>query len=489
MQNTEGSFSLDALLDDEKSGKAVSREEPQIANPPATTIRFDGSEVVLGMTNTTRLAADQFWDELSTLLGDQKYFTANDFVAENPDVAEQLLWEKWVTHSDSSPVRFIANVLSQNIVPGGSWNAMLDSAQLNPLAAKKYQSARSTFTEKLRTEGPSNAQVEQLRTASQNLKQSLAMADTLQLIAISELAVGRNAWAESLFLQAIELAEQNQDIGRVSDLWMMVAVNSSRYDDHSTTPEAAWNNAVVKQCSVDLASQQRFNVRFWENANRYKPRDANWPDLTKEALMIFAKPVGCQFSNESPIELVIWSAIANSQLMRDDPQLALVNFKKAETFATGQDIDWLRIGQSRCLAALGQNRAAAALLSTPLASKEPNVAAAANATLGSTKLNAGAYQQGAQFLTKALVSASHRDWPTKSHAEADLALAMLIIGETTKGLKSLHAAQSKFEAEGDYVSLLQSLENELRLLEQEGNTESAASVRDRILQIESAYSS
>jgi len=67
---------------------------------------------------------------------------------------------------------------------------------------------------------------------------------------------------------------------------------------------------------------------------------------------------------------------------------------------------------------------------------------------------------------------------------ADLAIAQLIIGRTDQGLVSVHEAQARFQSSEDFPSLLQSLENELRILEHEGRRSDSAAIRERIALIE-----
>ncbi|WP_143549326.1 hypothetical protein [Rhodopirellula bahusiensis] len=69
---------------------------------------------------------------------------------------------------------------------------------------------------------------------------------------------------------------------------------------------------------------------------------------------------------------------------------------------------------------------------------------------------------------------------------AGYCLGLLILGETEFGLDALHAAQTVFEQNGERGALLQSLENELRLLEHEGRGIEANQVRQKIQLIEQA---
>jgi len=166
--------------------------------------------------------------------------------------------------------------------------------------------------------------------------------------------------------------------------------------------------------------------------------------------------------------------------------LALLNLKKAETLALGDDVLWLRIAESKCLASIGQSEAAVAILSGPATNPQPAISCAATAALGSVKLQAGAYQQGAQLLNKALKKSTDSDWPSKTQAVADLAIAQLIIGNTDQGLASVHEAQSQFQANADFPSLIQSMENELRLLDHEGRRNDSSALQERMAAIEAS---
>ncbi|MCA9216153.1 MAG: hypothetical protein KDB27_23960 [Planctomycetales bacterium] len=478
---------FDGLLQGEQSKTdPKSSSEPQIANPPAKTIRFDGQETVLGISEDSQIDAEQFFARLTDHLSQQKYFTAKQLVERNTDTAESVLWQRWCLEPNAAQIRFIGKILSQNVSADASWTAMLDAAVNNPLAAKKYRTARNAFRSALSSNGSAHGEAEQFRTASQELNQKLAVVDTLHLLAIGESIAQRHVWAESLLLQAIEIAEQNQDTLRVAELWLAVATNGLHAESGSTSPADAWKTAVVKHCEAQIASGRSPNVRFWTSADQHRPEGVAWPNEARQALWSFATKSGCEFKNDAPAELVIWSAIGSAQQSSGNPQLALVNFKKAERFAAGDNTLWLRIAQSECLATLGQIHAAAALLSEPMASENAAVASAANATLGSAKLQAGAFQQGMHLLNKALIESATRTWPKKPSAEADLALAKLIVGETDEGLKSLHAVQQSFLNDKDLVALLQSLENEKRLLELEKKPVELQAVQQRIVQLETS---
>ncbi|WP_153555583.1 hypothetical protein [Roseimaritima sediminicola] len=232
------------------------------------------------------------------------------------------------------------------------------------------------------------------------------------------------------------------------------------------------------------ATLRPLNANYWLRVDEQRPEATAWPAHTAASLAAFCMPVGFERSEQLSTEQVLYSSIGATLYHNSQPELGLVNFKKAEGFASGDDVMWLRIAQSECLAALGQDEAAATLLAGPASSKNPSVASAAAASLGIAKLKSGAYEQGAAMLHKALHQPGSADWPTRDEAEADLALTQLIIGDTDLRLKALHAAQEKFRLRGDKASLLQSLENELQILRHEGRTEKATGIEQRIREIE-----
>lgn len=468
---------------DPSAEEAPEPDTPQVRNPPAKTIRFEGRETVLGTADVAPVPTGTFIADLQALLAQEKYFTASQLISAHPDVAEQAFWERYANASDDSLVSFIAETLSKDVPPAISLQTLRETLQSKPVAGQTYHQSRSRFATRLKSENPSQQDAEQLRIQAQSLDHPLVMLDALRLLALRELVNGRHAWAESLFLQAAKIAEQHRDRVRESELWLMVATTANR-SERFKDASSAWRKATQTRIELHLESDRTLHPGFWVRADEQRPTGTSWPKETSRALATHAAPVGGTVSALSAPERILWSAVAVSQYEASEHQAALLNFKKAETFADGEDAMWLRIAQSKCLAGLGQSHAAAALLSGPAASDNPKIAIASTAAIGSAKLQAGTYQQGLQLLNKALEDSRANDWPGRNRAEADLALGLLILGETDPGLESLHAVQNEFERQGERLSLLQALENELRLLEHENRDAESARVQDRIKQLE-----
>ena len=68
------------------------------------------------------------------------------------------------------------------------------------------------------------------------------------------------------------------------------------------------------------------------------------------------------------------------------------------------------------------------------------------------------------MLRRALDENPHLQWPGRTSAEADYALGLLIVGDTTAGVPRLSQAQHRFVAEGEVELLAKSLWNEHQYL-------------------------
>lgn len=477
---------LDRLQVNQSVSERVSKSvEPKVVNPPAKTIRFDGKETVLGTAEVVPISSKALAIELNSLLSQEKFFTATRLIHAHPDVAEELLWERCLMPTDDRLASFVAEILSREVPASVSWTGLRTALQDDLIDGPLYHQLRTAFVKKLKTENPTDENAEQLKVVAQRLNQPLVMIDALRLLALRELVIERYAWAESLFLQAAKIAEDQGDDVREAELWLMVVTTANRSERFDSAANA-WQKATQTCVDAQLNSGGSINVRFWQRAEDSRPVDATWPENTSSAMLPHCGFMDSILTSQSDRRLVLWCAVAATQYNHSEYQAALVNFKKAETFATGEDVIWLQIAQSKCLAGLGQSAAAAALLSGPTASSNPMIAIVSTAAIGSAKLQAEAFQQGMQLLGKALDDSRVTNWPGRHLAEADFALAQLILGDTSTGLDAMHAVQEAFANEGDTQSLLQALENEQRLLSHEGRDEESATVLDKIRVIESS---
>jgi ATP/maltotriose-dependent transcriptional regulator MalT len=173
-------------------------------------------------------------------------------------------------------------------------------------------------------------------------------------------------------------------------------------------------------------------------------------------------------------------------LARNEPQVALLAFKRADT-ATADALvqDQLRLEEAKCLSRLGQAGAATAILMAMAKKPEPRLARPALALLGSIKLQSGQTEFGQKLLQRALEQEPAIDWPQRGEAEADFGLACLIQGDEQAGLRWLHEAQHRFEAAGQHELLTKSLWNEASYFEHQGQHKAeAATVNARLRSLE-----
>ncbi len=466
---------------DGASTAATSTEKNKIANPPARTIRFDGHEIVLGDAESQVLDTDKLLSLLEPLVTDGRFQSASKIIERHRESSERLLAERWATSAEDPVVKLAANVLSKRSAkPESNWNSLLKFAKEQPISAKNYLELRNAFAIEMQTSDPSNDKATQLQQAAQKVGHPLVRVDSLRLLGLRELVADRNAWAESLCRQAVDVANKAGNPLLAAELLLMVAESARRSDQDKLSTEA-WTVAVNTHLT-SCKKEQPVDIGFWLLAEHIRPEAMTWPVELTDTLGTYTAAVGC--SLDGGPEMILWTSVAQAQLDRGEMQMALVNFKKAETLAAGDNVMWLRIAQSKCLAGMGQAPAAAAILSSPAASSNKTIAAASTAAMGSIKLQAGAYQQGAQLLHKALTQSAASEWPTKSQSLSDLALAQLIIGDTEPGLAALHAVQNQFEKSGEKLLLVQSLENELRLLEHEHRDTEVTTIKSRITQLE-----
>ena len=460
---------------------ASATEKNKVANPPARTIRFDGHEIVLGDAESQVIDTDKLLEMLEPLVTEGRFQSAAKLIERHRESSERLLAERWATTADDPVIKLAASVLSKrSSKPETSWTSLLKYAKEQPNSAKNYLELRNAFAAEMQTSDPSNDKATQLQQAAQKVGHPLVRIDALRLLGLRELVAERNAWAESLCRQAVDVANKAGNPLLAAELLLMVAESARRSDQDKLAVEA-WTVAVNTHLS-SIKKEQPIDAGFWLLAEHIRPEAMTWPDDLTDTLGSHATAIGC--SLDGGAEMILWACIAQAQFDRGEMQMALVNFKKAETHGDGDNVMWLRIAQSKCLAGMGQAPAAAAILSSPAASSNTTISAAATAAMGSIKLQAGAYQQGAQLLHKALSQSAASEWPTKNQSMADLALAQLIIGDTEPGLAALHAVQNQFEKSGEKLLLVQSLENELRLLEHEHRDTEVAAIQSRINQLE-----
>jgi hypothetical protein len=463
----------------------------RVANPPARTIRFDGHEIVIGNGEAVSIAPDELLGQIKLLVDAGRARSASLVAMQHADSAERLLRERWADAASDPSLQWVAraHAYRSQCDPQNGWPELLSLAKTEKAACGEFLKTRNEFALRMQTEDPTEEHVAQLHAAASAVGHPLVEIDSLRLQGLRCLLAKQPVEALKNYRAAIAIATDSSMVDQVSDLWLMASESARRADQHDDSA-AAWREAVVAQMTLLSREGVPVDPNFWNRAETLRPVHSDWPVELGMVLGNHVQPVGCRVADAkgqtdaSRIQTVLWTAVGWAQYERGQPQLALVTLKKAEQTAVGNDAMYLRIAQGKCLGLLGQTAAATATLSVPLASKDSDVVSSATAALGSMKIQAGAYEQGASLLNKALSTGSKNHWPGRAHSQADLALAKLILGETAPGLDALHLAQATFVQNGDWLALVKSLENEMSLLQHEDRIEEKNALQRRIADLE-----
>ncbi len=479
-------------------------DESKVANPPAKTIRFSGNEVVLGLSQATQIAPVEFKRSIEQMVGDEKLLSAKIFVEQHPRAAKRYLWTQLLAEGsgevNSTAVHFVATVSSVGLPSNSSWGRLLKIVEAEPSTWAKYARSYGRILDGLKSsdevesedlqnrdvESDLQKHVEMLSSSAEALNHPIVATETQRLLAGRESIAGRHAWAESLCLQAVEVSVESKDLHRAADILLEVCKAIELQVDtpgYRKRHREAWTTAVEFQVRA-FDRTGVIDEQFWELANEARIDAYPWPENVGEAFQEACESIGCTADSDLRSETALWAAVGKEHYDASRFQQALLCFKKAERLASEVNKGWLRIAQGKCLASLGQEGAAAAILSGPATSASVELSCAAKAALGSAKLAAGAYQQGAQLLNRALNDASGVDFAGKLQAQADLAVAIAILGETEEAIDAFRRIQYAFARRGDHVGLIQAYQNEKRILELEGNAAAADSAERKIVDLE-----
>lgn len=462
-------------------------KEPQISNPLATEIRFDGQESVLGGGECESLPAATLRTGVELLLDKDRPRSAKTMVLVHRTSAEQLLFQS-VAERDADCLDFIAETLDRN-ASQQAWIGLRNAARAEPTAASEYSELHAKcIAELAELAPPSEVTIERLKVAASKLASSAAKAEASRIEALKLLASQRPDLAAERFAQLATSCKKAGIAGMSARMWLLAADALLRCERVEGTREC-WEQAIAAQLSYLTQRDAKdfplppIDTVFWAEAMKLKAPQDELPREIVLALSPWISRLGFAAGDLQSVEAAIWSAIAEFQLTTGQPHLAAVSLKRADVQSPAVVKPWLQIALAKAMAAQGQDTVATAVLQGNQSHADTAVQAASLATLGSIKIQAGAYEQGAQFLVKAL-NIDATQWPGQLNAEADLANARLILGNSETASDSLHKVQNRFALVGRWQALCQSLENEAAILEFEGHAEQAETLRARVQAIE-----
>jgi len=225
---------------------------------------------------------------------------------------------------------------------------------------------------------------------------------------------------------------------------------------------------------------------LWERLAYARPVSVAWPETLLQKLQAI-DPLQHSHSQGNPLagEPQLWNCIGRWYLDRGHHQAALVAFKRAEAGVSDSVTkQFLRFRQARALVLLDQTGPATAILVSMANDSRSPCARPALALLGSMRLQAGQATQGLHLLKKAVEPEDALEWLERADAEADLALALLMVGDEASGLQRLHRAQQRFEQQDAFESLTLSLFNEANYLAEQKKKSEAEILRQRLQSLE-----
>lgn len=473
--------STDAMTIAERAADAT--QSAIVSNPRAKEIRFDGQELVLGSGDCQALPGSELHKTVGELLGQDKKRSATAMISLHIRSAQRMLIDGIGKPSDRVN-RFVASVLdkskSQNV-----WNQHLTACSSKPEESKRFLSERGKIFRD-QTGVAASESVALLEKIATDLESLPLQLESKRVTALASVAAGDSVSAVRTLASAAELAAQSSLPSLSSDLWML-ACQSSLHSDNVEQGRQCWKAAVANQLTAIRSrpvDQQLPTVDtvFWEQSYKLKHPSDQFPTELNLVFAPWSSRIGIALDNETHV--VLWSAIAEFQLSTGQPHLAALALKRAEVGASQTSKPWLQIALARSMAAQGQESLAVTILGSLGETQTPAVQAASLATLGSIKVQAGAYEQGSRFLIEALSTTGAGNWPGQLAAKADLAIVRLIVGRLDEALPALHAVQNEMMTAGLWQSLCQSLENEAAIVELEEGKADAREIRDRIRSIE-----
>lgn len=458
------------------ASKASSAAKPLYVKAESSGAAFDETD--------QEAARELLRRRVDDLTVEERFATATAWVYRFPDVAiDTLRTSLSEPAADDPALTLIAAAYdSQCSGPtrGGGWSDILRKRQQTPARYETYAASRRELLDHLRQGRPGDAAKIPLPAAARSLEPQLRI-DAAHLVATAHLLDGNNDAAVTSLSEALETALRHCP-HHAAELGLMLSDVHRRSERYDTATET-WQQAVL---AATESLQQAIPLRdpnVWERASYLRPVDQRWPQAVETQLAAAGGMPAAESGRADPADAALWACLGLWRLERDEPQAALANLKRAETMMPeGESHGPLRLAQAQALYRMDQSPAATALLVQLSHSDQAQIAAPARALLGSMKLQAGDVNVGRRLLEESLKG--EVVWPERGQAEADLGLALLILGEEEEGLGRLHEAQQRFEALGDRESLAQSLFNESEYFKATKRKEEAVGPGERMLAVE-----
>ncbi|MFN0244973.1 MAG: hypothetical protein ACKVWV_18980 [Planctomycetota bacterium] len=252
---------------------------------------------------------------------------------------------------------------------------------------------------------------------------------------------------------------------------------------------AAWRTAVEAAAPRTDPALGWCEPAFWERALAERPVNEAWPASVHEQLARAAN-VHLDAGLDDPASSIAaetagWVVIGAQRTQRAELEAALMAHSRA--LGTALDVHvraCIEIEQAACLARLDRKDAARTILLRWCDHADARIARAALAWLGLLEVELERAHEARRLLERALALALDNPWTQRARCEANLGLALLLLGEESEGLRVLHAAQARFEADGRFEDAARALRNEVAYFTSAGEAARSAEARARLAVVE-----
>lgn len=376
------------------------------------------------------------------------------------------------------------------------WTKIAELRKRDAKSTKEYFEARKQLQARISEGHVDRALESKLGELPLVRESALLQIDVTQLRGTALLLGNRFAEAAAEFAAAAELALPISPYQAA--YLLLLQSDAERRAGSAPAASQTWQRAIVAAAKSLSSSPPVRDPVLWEKLGYLRPVKTPWPaDVVSLLAARDPLPGLATISNvdstmasdagadPAEAEAVIWHSIGRWYLDRGHAQAGLVSFKRAES-SVKSDVSqrWLRFRQAKALVQLDQNGPATAILAGLIRDKQSELYRPAAALLGSIYMQRDQSRKGLLLLKQAVDREDGVEWTERSDAEADLALAYLTVGEAQIGLDRMHRAQRRFERDGNFESLVLSLDNEMRFLEHTGNRKDAGAVREKIRELE-----
>ena len=478
------------------------RGEDPAANDPRQKkggpVKVDAASAGLTLEphKNSKQARGEFSARVNQLVTEGRLATARMLVERHPDLSLEILQTPLPGEAQSASVRFIAQVRDQQCLPpsaAGGWEAIIHDRASDAARYAKYDDARAKLLELFQLGRAQDAVELRLATLAAAAPNPLLTIDAGQLTGIAVQLAGRPAEAAAMLAQTAEIAK-GQDVHQAAYLLLLLS-DAERCAGQFDRANSAWQQATLLASESLVATTPIRDPMFWERAAYLRPVKITWPEPVQRRLLELSRlpsPSEAVVSGTDAItaqgECALFACLGQWRYERNEPQAALLAFKRAETCTEGEAIkERLRFCQAKALFRLEQAGTATAILVDLSKRTDSAMSRPAMALLGGLKLQSGNTQLGLTLLERALSQEPVPDWPERAEAEADLGLAQLMVGNEAQGLERLHAAQRRFEVNRQHDLLMKSLWNEARYWEHKGSHKAElAALENRLRSLESA---